>query len=367
MAGSFVWRVSTKDSTTTSHGSCSCRAARWLARSGSSCLAVAGNPCPVSALKTARSKIAARHRGLTHGDVISPPASISELAQALGSACPGLNLSGVRLVDTGFGSIVLETGDGLILRVARTAAVARGHAIEAVTLPHLARSLPVAIPVPCLLCPPTRELPFGAIGYAKMEGQPCQPGTATAATGRDLGNFLAVLHQLDIRAFPAMPGQHAVWGAWSRLRDDTAAILRDRLTSGENQRMSQWWERFLSDRALREYRPAVRHGDLWYGNLLIRPDGSITAVLDWEAVAIADPAQDLALTRYLGAGFTASVLDAYRRHDGAYDEQVEYRIEWHWQLRELTGLPLAAATGDQDEIAECIAKLRAGPIFSPVQ
>jgi aminoglycoside phosphotransferase (APT) family kinase protein len=118
---------------------------------------------------------------------------------------------------------------------------------------------------------------------------------------------------------------------------------------------------------MQDYRPAVRHGDLWYGNLLIRPGGSITAVLDWEAVAIADPAQDLALTRYLGPAFTASVLDSYRLHGGAYDDQVQYRIERHWQLRELTGLPLAAAVGDLAEIAECIAKLRAGPILNPVQ
>jgi hypothetical protein len=30
-------------------------------------------------------------------------------------------------------------------------------------------------------------------------------------------------------------------------------------------------------------------------------------------VAIADPAQDLALTRYLGPSFTQTVLDAYRK------------------------------------------------------
>ena len=35
--------------------------------------------------------------------------------------------------------------------------------------------------------------------------------------------------------------------------------------------------------------PAVRHGDLWYGNLLTQEDGAISAVLDWEMVAIADP------------------------------------------------------------------------------
>jgi hypothetical protein len=68
----------------------------------------------------------------------------------------------------------------------------------------------------------------------------------------------------------------------------------------------------------------------------------------------------------LGAAFTATVLDAYRLHGGAYDAEIEYRIERHWQLRELTGLPLAAAVRDLDEIAERIAKLRAGPILNPV-
>jgi hypothetical protein len=54
-----------------------------------------------------------------------------------------------------------------------------------------------------------------------------------------------------------------------------------------------------------------------------------------------------------------------RDHGGAYDDQVEYRVQRHWELREFTGLPLAAAAGDQDEVNECIAKLRAGPILSP--
>lgn len=124
---------------------------------------------------------------------------------------------------------------------------------------------------------------------------------------------------------------------------------------------------------MRDYQPAIRHGDLWYGNLLIQsrtkdaqdqPGGAISAVLDWEAVAVADPAQDLALTRYLGSSFTQNVLDAYCGHGGDYDQEVEHRIERHWELRELTGIPLADAVGDDDEVSECIDKLRAGPILA---
>ena len=82
------------------------------------------------------------------GGAISLQPSVSELTLALEVACPNLGVADARLVDAGFGSIVLDTGDGLILRIARTAAAARGHAIEAATVPDLARRLPANVPVP---------------------------------------------------------------------------------------------------------------------------------------------------------------------------------------------------------------------------
>jgi aminoglycoside phosphotransferase (APT) family kinase protein len=160
-----------------------------------------------------------------------------------------------------------------------------------------------------------------------------------------------------------MPGPGKVWRRWHDLRKDTELALPGRMTRSEIERISRWWDQFLADQRMQEYQPAIRHGDLWYGNLLIRPDGAISAVLDWEVVAIADPAQDLALTRYLGPSFTQAVLDAYRGRGGTYDREIQYRIERHWELRELTGIPLAVSVGDEDELSECISKLRAGPIF----
>lgn len=291
-----------------------------------------------------------------------PP--LGELARAVQAACPDQAIGDVRELDTGFGSTVLQTSTGLILRVGRTPASARGHAVEAATLPALAPLLPVAVPVPCLFSPPSRSLPFGVIGHARLPGQPCTPDTATAVTSHDLGEFMAVLHEVPTSSFPAMPGKQATWQSWRDLRAGSEAVLADLLTAAENDKLSRWWDAFLTDRRMREYQPAVRHGDLWYGNLLIRADGSITAVLDWEAVAVADPAQDLAVSRYLGPAFVAAVLGEYRRHGGVYDERVRYRMDRHWELRELTGIPLAAVVGDRQEIAECVAKLRAGPIFS---
>jgi hypothetical protein len=97
-------------------------------------------------------------------------------------AFPELDLSGLRVVDTGFGSTVMETGAGVIVRVGRTPAAARGHAVEAACLPGLARILPVEVPVPVYFRPPGGPLRFGAIGYARLPGEQCRPDSATPAT-----------------------------------------------------------------------------------------------------------------------------------------------------------------------------------------
>ena len=75
------------------------------------------------------------------------------LSKSLRSAFPDLALSGLHLIDLGFGSMVVETGDGVILRIGRTQAAAKGHAVEAAVLPVLAPLLPAAVPVPEYLLP----------------------------------------------------------------------------------------------------------------------------------------------------------------------------------------------------------------------
>jgi hypothetical protein len=46
-----------------------------------------------------------------------------------------------------------------------------------------------------------------------------------------------------------------------------------------------------------------------------------------------------------------------------YNGKIRHRADRHWELRELTGLPLAAAARDDEELAGCVAKLKAGPIL----
>ncbi len=69
------------------------------------------------------------------------------------------------------------------------------------------------------------------------------------------------------------------------------------------------------------YTPTLVHGDLWYGNLLVNATGTrLAGVLDWENVAIDDPAQDFATLMHSGEAFTQAVMDAYERAGGILDQ-----------------------------------------------
>ena len=62
--------------------------------------------------------------------------------------------------------------------------------------------------------------------------------------------------------------------------------------------------------------------------------------------------------------FSGIMVEAYARANGPFTEKIRHRADRHWELRELTGLPLSTAADDDEELAECVAKLKAGPILS---
>lgn len=275
-----------------------------------------------------------------------------ELAAALERALPELRVRPLRVLDVGFGSTVAETADGVVVRVARTARAAAGHEREAALLPAIAPRLPVLIPDPRWRLPPDDELPFGAIAYAKLPGAPLAPAAADDAVAADVGAFLRALHAIDDAALPRAEDD------LDALRAATTPALREELDRAELEEVDAWWEDVLADARLRAYRPVLRHGDLWYDNLLV-DRGTLVGVVDWEAAGLGDAAEDFAALRHVGDRFVRTVLGAY----GAHDPDLPHRIERRWQLRELYGVRLAVELGDASELADAVRKLRAGPVL----
>jgi aminoglycoside phosphotransferase (APT) family kinase protein len=120
----------------------------------------------------------------------------------------------------------------------------------------------------------------------------------------------------------------------------------------------------LNDPILDDFVPVLRHGDLWFGNMLIDERSTrLHAVLDWEHAAIGDPAEDIATQRYLGQDAAAAVTEQYGRLVGGLDSQFLRRADHHFALREINGIRRCIEMNDDDELDEEIRNLRNGPLL----
>jgi aminoglycoside phosphotransferase (APT) family kinase protein len=238
-------------------------------------------------------------------------------------------------------------------------------------LPALRDALPVAVPAPEWRVEPgeIEAMPFGAIGYRKLRGVALTPALIPVTKtfegpSRDVARFLVALH-----AFPGAEAERI--GAprapgWSRtlaaLEADVLPALRRLLTGEEHRALLRWVEDVAGDDDLERYEPVLCHRDLWFENLLVDADSlRLVGVLDWEAARLGDPAEDLDVHRYVGEAFADAVIAGY----GSADPGLPHRVDRFWELREFAGLRWALEQEDEAELADSIAKLRAGAILSP--
>lgn len=272
---------------------------------------------------------------------------MSSLEERLQRAFPELRVAPLHQLATGFQSVVVETADGVVFRIPRQKGTAEAHAMELRVLPLLAERLPAEIPRPEWRIEPGHEdFPFGAIGYRKLQGRHPQRGSDLLAAG--LGRFLRALHALPTDL--GVPEPTPLCGL---------PALEGVLEPHEVERVTRWWSAARAE--LEDFAPALRHGDPWYGNLLVDESGALTGVLDWTGLELGDPAADFAAQIYFGDPFVEAVLEHY----GPVDDAFRRRIRLLAQRREFGGIRVSLELGDEEELAQSVAKLRAGAILGP--
>ncbi len=236
-----------------------------------------------------------------------PGLDLARLREYLDRERPGLvtgELS-ARVVEGGRSNLTYVVGDGTYRWVVRRPPL--GHVLPTahdMTREHRVMSAlgPTDVPVPptVLLC--TDDSVLGAQFYVMdfVEGTPFRRAEELTALGPErtrgiaesLIDTLADLHAVDFRAvgladFGKPEGfldrQVRRWGTQldgSRSRDIPGIdTLRERLTR----------------RLPTSPEPAIVHGDYRLDNLLVGPDDTIRAVLDWEMSTLGDPLTDVAL------------------------------------------------------------------------
>jgi aminoglycoside 2''-phosphotransferase len=298
--------------------------------------------------------------------------AIVDIERRLVERFPQLEVAPLRHLETGFGSIVVETADGVIFRLARHEWAAAGHAREAKLLPVLRDRLPLAVPQPRWYVEPgTPGIAYGAIGYRRLPGTPLSPERAEElgkeTLTRQIAAFLLALHRFPAEEAEALgvPPADRDEDGLRAFRDEVLPPLENALAADEYRIVRAWWDRLLADPEIRRFRPTLRHGDLWYDHLLVdERSGRLLGVVDWEAAALGDPARDFAVQYHLGDEFAEATLAAYAAQGGDVDKSLRHRIRRQWELREFGGIRAAVELNDDEEFVDAIRKLKTGPLLA---
>ena len=130
---------------------------------------------------------------------------MESLAERITRAFPEIGqVEPLREVGLGARSRVVETAEGIAVKMGRVPAAAGAYENEWQALPVLASRLSVPIPAPRWRALPGDAFQHGALTYAMLRGL-APPETGSEALARDLGRLLAELHALPPSATSVNP------------------------------------------------------------------------------------------------------------------------------------------------------------------
>jgi aminoglycoside phosphotransferase (APT) family kinase protein len=208
------------------------------------------------------------------------------------------------LPSAGTVNAIYRLGDDLAVRLPRVGQWARDLEKELHWLPKLAPHLPLPVPEPLAVGRPGAEYPWQWSVYRWLEGENAtiEAIADPRQAAIELARFVGALRQIDPAGAP--PGR----GVSLAKRDaETRAAIASLDGMVDADDLTAAWDAALAEPAWAD-EPVWIHGDLLYGNVLaVR--GRISAVIDWGAAGVGDPACDLM------AGwtfFSAETRDVFR-------------------------------------------------------
>nr|WP_040875598.1 aminoglycoside phosphotransferase family protein [Streptomyces purpureus] len=196
----------------------------------------------------------------------------------------------VRVESAGTDNAMYRLGADLVVRLPRIPGAAHQVEKEQRWLPRLAPALPLQVPVPLCKGVPGEGFPMAWSVYRWLEGANAfdEPIADLPHAAVTLGRFVVALRKVDADGGP----RSFRGGPLSSRDDDVRLAIRDLGADGtlDAAAATEAWETAL---ALPQWQgaPVWVHGDLLPGNLLAR-GGRLSAVIDFGAVGVGDPACD---------------------------------------------------------------------------
>ncbi|MFG1866527.1 aminoglycoside phosphotransferase family protein [Micromonospora arborensis] len=202
----------------------------------------------------------------------------------------------IRPVEVGgWDNRTFHLGDTMSVRLPSGAGYALQVGKEQRWLPVLGPRLPLEVPTPLAYGRADGSYPYPWSVYRWIDGRTARAERIDDLTrfATDLAAFLRALRAVDTSDAPAA-GAHIAWrgGPLSTYDAETRAAIethRDRLPVDA---VTSIWQAALD--ATFSGPPVWFHGDVAYGNLLVR-DGRLAAVIDFGCCGVGDPACDTVL------------------------------------------------------------------------
>lgn len=224
----------------------------------------------------------------------------------------------------GTDNALYRLGPDLAVRLPRIGWAVDDVAKEQRWLPLLAGQLPLPVPAPVGAGRPGEGYPWPWSVYRWLPGEDAAGGRLgnLAKTATDLAGFVTALRGIEAPRQLDTAGSSR--GVPLALRDAATRAAIDALAgSVDRGAVTDAWEAAL---AAPEWhgRPVWVHGDLTPGNLLVE-EGRLSAVIDFGALNVGDPAVDLLPAWNL---FPAPVREVYRAALGVDDATWERGRGW---------------------------------------
>lgn len=238
------------------------------------------------------------------------------------------------VAEAGTDHLLFRLGDELVARMPKIAWAAEQAASDDLWLPVLAPHLPLTVPAPVALGEPDDSYPFAWSVAPWLPGRavadPLDPTTERSldldAAAEQLGAFVAALREVDPTGGPVKDGT-ARGVPLARLDTTVREAIAASGTRIDGRAVTRAWERSLGADPY-DGPPRWIHGDLMPGNLLAER-GRLTAVIDWGALGLGDPAADLTPAWQLFAGRSR---EAFREASGNELDEAAWERARGWVL-----------------------------------
>ncbi|MGE5228005.1 MAG: phosphotransferase [Planctomycetaceae bacterium] len=276
---------------------------------------------------------------------------IDEHRELIARLFPDLELRTLEPIGTGWTFDTYDVNGEWIVQLPRSRYAEDRLRAQIALLPELVLEVSALIPMPELtsLDPP-------AMVYRKLAGVPADRAPEGFWPER-LGRFLYDLHLVP----PEIVGMRT--RAASAVREDARAecgrlreVVVPRLAPEDAVRAEGMLASYLDDDDLWTFAACLTHGDLASEHVLVDAGGDLVGILDWEDVAVGDPALDFAHWLHAMPAQGERALAAY---GGAPDATFRRRARLLFALSPWHQVAYGVETGDDSFVKAGLEEVRA--------